>query len=261
MFIRRRLVVALVATVILGASCVGNDEVALEPLSGHAGSGEASPTVDPVTDEAGVSGGSGGEGSDTSHSRDIRLEDLPEGMYEGAPPGFGEVPLEELDLPPDEPPPPMQPAPARPPQNAPAPPPPPTSPPTPIPSGGPGGVAGVADYCTLFEQYGTAVAAVNSALESGRADEIGAALKRAAEVHARAAEIGPAASRTDHQDVADGMTGFDALLAQHGYDLDRLFAAAEADPAVGERLAATAADHALERTNQQVLASCGISLT
>lgn len=242
----RASVPAILAVLILGA-CAPDPHGALEPLRGPG-------LEDPET-----------QGGDLAPSAPVELGDLPDGLYADAPPGFGEVPLDEMDLPPDAPPPPIEggaPAPAAPaaPQ-APANDPPPVVNPvpnTPIPAGGSGGVAAATDYCELFEEYGTVMAAVDSALAS-RSGQVPTALKLAAQVHNRAAELDGAVA-SDHRAVATGLLGLEELLGSFGYDIGRLMEAMDSDPAVAARFEATQADASLDRTVQHVQNRCGVTI-
>lgn len=91
MFASRAITTALVAVaaVVMGA-CAPEPHSALEPLRGpddeiSVGSSEAGPEQDPVT-----------------------FDDLPEDMFADAPQGFGDVPLDEMELPADDAPPPIE---------------------------------------------------------------------------------------------------------------------------------------------------------
>jgi hypothetical protein len=251
--VRRALAVLLAAPLLLTACAEAADE-ALEPLRGH---GVDEPAIAPSADDGELPAEVGGES--------IEHAALAEGE---APPGFAQGSFDEADLPPDVPPPPIEPgaspAPASPAPAAPAPAaapagPPPAQPSTPPPSGGPGGVAAVDDYCTLFRQYGTVMAAVDTAITGGAPQQIAAALRLASEVHDRAAALAPGA-QAEHRQIAQALRDFDSLLAAHGYDIRRLIAAAETDAGVGARLQATQVDPSIQRTNQQVLDHCGIAL-
>lgn len=244
----RAVVLAVAMTLFLGA-CAPDQHSALEPLRGP----DSEPAgVDPAAD---IDAGLAGE----------PVIEIPG----DAPEGFGEVPLDELALPPDVAPPPVEGGPAPDPGSAPDPGPAPAAPTTapatggnppastPLPTGGSGGVASASDYCGLWNEYGSVMAAVDSAIYSGSG--VSAAMGLAAQVHDRAAELDSGLA-ADHRRIASSMRALETLLGSYGYDIGRLMEAMETDAGVASRFEATLVDDSLDRTTDAVFNRCGVSL-
>lgn len=252
----RVLIAAVAALSVLGA-CAPEPHSALEPLRGP-DDVDARPTNDSSADPS---------------AGPVGLGDLSDEALDEVPPGFeqfGEVAFDDMELPPDDAPPPVEAGggspPAAGPPSDPSPPPvadnpPVTSPPptTPIPVGGAGGVDAAADYCGLFKEYGTVMAAVDTALVSGNGQQITRAMNLAAQVHDKAAALDPSMG-SDHRAVANGMRALEELLGEFGYDIGALVLTLDSDPGVAARFAATQIDAELDRTAQHVQNRCGVTM-
>jgi hypothetical protein len=251
---RSTLLVAVALTALFTTSCAESEAPPLAPLAGAnlLNSGQAGVVND---DDIEV----------LSDAVDISLDDLPDGMFERVP-GFGERPLDELDLPPDVPPPPIEDAPP----SAPVTQPPSTTTSTPArtssPQGGldPAAVAAVNDFCTLFHQYGNAWTVVDQAIVSGSPSMLADSLRFAIAVYSRAAELAPSDQRGDLNLLASGMRQLDTVLGDYGHDFGALMGAIDNDPSLLERLNvfdSPETEQAFISVDDHVAASCGVRLS
>jgi hypothetical protein len=187
---------------------------------------------------------------------------------EGGEPGHGDPgdhdgrPFEELDLPPDEAPPPIEPG-GHQPVSTPTPAPRGPAPPPP-PSGelDPAVLAGVGDYCTLWRTYGGVGHLVDDALVNGPPARTASTLGFASALHHRASEIAPPERRGDHAQVGSAFAQVEALLAEFGHDYGAFARAAEANPALWGRFDAIVApiEQPMIRVDQHISAACGVTL-
>lgn len=120
-------------------------------------------------------------------------------------------------------------------------------------------MAAATDYCSLFQEYSTVMAAVDTALVAGNAQQINTAMDLAAKVHDRAAELDSSVG-ADHRRVATGMRALQTLIGEFGYDIGSLVLALDSDPAVAARFEATQVDNELDRTAQHVHNRCGVTM-
>jgi hypothetical protein len=243
--------VAVAGVIVAAAGCVEVDDTVLEPLSG---TGERTSVA------------VGADGLEVL-GEDVAVEELPEEVFEDAPPGFGERPFEELDLPPDEPPPPVEagpaPAPVAPPTPSTSPTAPPTTsaPPAARPSGAldPASLAVIGDYCTLFRENGQVLVLAEQTMSDGPPARVPDVLTFAEAVFRRGGELGPGGLRSSHDQIASAMRSYRELLAEHGNDIEQV----TSTDAGLSRLAAIESPQfgaAIESIANHVAGSCGVSI-
>ncbi len=242
---RTPMLVALVAISSLLAGCLGGDDTEIEPLSGLDRLPGNQVDEDPPPTE-GDEVAAPAEDEPTDEAPDIDLD---------------ETPYEERDLPPDEPGPPVEPAPppdqgvAAPPGGG-APPPPPTGPLD------PDALVGVGDYCALWQTYGGIGATLDDALTAGPPERTSEVLRFMAALHQRAADLSGTDRRTDHRDMVGVLDGLHGLLGEFGHDFDAFLTAAEGDPGLLQRFGSiqAPAEGAMERIDGHVAVTCGVTL-
>lgn len=252
---RARRLAWVAALALLLAGCVGPDDTELEPLRGMRG--------EPAPSESAAAA----DGEEVLADA-VELDDLPEDMYADAPARFGEVPLDELDLPPDVPPPPVEPVTPlppvvpspddAPPATAPAPPEP---PPASVPTGplDPVAVGSIDDYCTLFREHPRILATVDSVMVSGPPERVPEVLALADAVFRRAVELDGGGLRGHHEAIAGAMRAYRSLLADHGNRLDRVLTS-DAGLAALAAIGNDELNRSVEVVADHVTSACGTSL-